>query len=92
MSKILDDNYMVCGDCLPVIANGDYSHLDYYYDVHGNELALDIRARIEQGFRNAGGSIYVGDETQDEQFSHQPCDCCGTPKFGARYHCIVLTT
>ena len=28
---VTDDDYWVCADCLPVIANGDYTQLDNYY-------------------------------------------------------------
>ena len=31
MVTIIDDQFMACADCTPVLANGDYTHLDYYY-------------------------------------------------------------
>ena len=88
MATIIDDDYHVCSDCYPVIVNGDYSHLDYYYK------QKDVANRMEeinQGIANAGGHIYAGDSDKDDEFATRPCDCCGSKFHGARFHCVILS-
>ncbi len=85
MVKVIDDQFMVCADCTPVLANGDYTHLDYYY----SDPAPVIKA-INEGINNAGGYIALGDRDQDHNFSRYSCDCCGTRLAGGRTHFVVL--
>lgn len=88
MAKVIDDEFMVCADCTPVLANGDYTHLDYYYSfVHECEAVIE---RINKGMDNAGGYIALGDREKDDEFSRSRCDCCGTHLAGARTHFVVL--
>lgn len=86
-TAIVNDNFMVCPDCIPVIANGDATHLDYHYKAKDAEQRLD---EIEKGIENCGGYIYVGNEDNNDEFSHHPCDCCGLRLAGYRHHCVVL--
>ena len=89
MMNILDDNFMVCVDCLPVIANGDYTHLDP--SNHGSVEEAFARVReIDEGMALASGSIYVGDADRDEEFCTSSCECCGSGLAGSRHHCIIL--
>ena len=86
--KILDDNFMVCADCIQVIANGDYTSLDYYYPE--KRVVKMVIKRINEGIDNAGGYIALGDNENDEEFSSLNCDCCNSRLAGTRHHCIVL--
>lgn len=87
MVKIINDQFMVCADCTPVLANGDYSALDYYYDPTECE---DKIKRINDGMASAGGYIALGDRERDHDFSTEWCDCCGTHLAGSRTHFVVL--
>ena len=93
MVKVIDDQFMVCADCTPVLANGDYTHLDYYYvsnDQSGEISLEDMIKRSNDGRASAGGYIALGDREQDDEFSRQWCDCCGTHLAGSRTHFVVL--
>jgi hypothetical protein len=87
MADIIDDEYMVCTDCLMVIANADYSGLDYHYSPAEAEQR---RAAIDAGMDRAGGYICCGDSDRDLEFSRRGCDCCGSDLAGSLHHCIVL--
>ena len=88
MVKVIDDRFMACADCAPVLANGDYTHLDYYYsDPDECEAVIE---RINEGMDNAGGNIMRGDQEQDDAHSSERCDCCGTSLAGSRTHFVVL--
>lgn len=85
--KIIDDNYQVCDDCAPVLANGDYTHLDYHYDEAEAETVVN---KIDYGIETCGGFIALGDRDKDIDFSKGRCDCCGTTLHGHRTHFVVL--
>lgn len=87
MAEVIDDNFMVCTDCLMVIANADYSGLDYYYS---EEEAAQRKEAIDDGIAHTKGHICVGDSEKDNDFSSSWCDCCHTPLAGPRHHCVVL--
>jgi hypothetical protein len=87
MAKILDDDFMVCADCIQAIANDDYSSLDYYYN---EQEAADRMAAIKAGMEASGGYIATGNSDFDAEFSRRPCDCCGSSLAGSRHHCVVL--
>lgn len=87
MAKILDDNFMVCSDCLQAIVNDDYTGLDYSYNEKDAEERM---AAIRSGIRDAGGYIARGESEKDKAFSSRACDCCSTTLAGSRHHCIVL--
>ena len=85
MAKIIDDEFMVCSDCLMVIANGDYSGLAM------NPSTEDQRAKeIRDGLDSVQGHVVCGDSDKDNQFSTSDCDCCKTGLAGSRHHCVVL--
>ena len=88
MTDIIDDEYMVCTDCLLAIANGDTSGLDFHYPPSDATRRMD---EIHTGMAAAGGSIVCGDSERDEEFSTRDCDCCGCGLAGSRHHCVVLT-
>jgi hypothetical protein len=85
--KVINDNYQVCDDCTPVLANGDYTHLDYHYD---EPVASEVMARINQGMSEAGGDIELGNPNKDLDFSKRNCDCCGAGQYGRRTHFYVV--
>lgn len=84
--QILDDNFMVCSECIQAIANDDYSGLDYHYD---RESADNRASHIRNGIMHAGGNICIGDSDKDEEFSTSSCDCCGGQLAGSRHHCVL---
>ena len=88
MVKIIDDQFMVCSDCCGVLANGDYSALDFWYPDPA-ECEDKIKA-IDEGINGAGGYIALGDHERDHEFSIEWCDCCGTRLAGSRTHFVVL--
>jgi len=84
--KVMDDNFMVCGDCLQAIVNDDYTGLDYHYTAE--EVEQRIKA-IQDGIKAVKGHIVCGDE-EPETFSIRPCECCGCGLAGERYQCVVF--
>lgn len=90
MVKIIDDAFMVCGDCLMIIANNDASGLDYFLDEDAaNKREEQIRQAIA-GVQSDGRYIAAGNSAHDDEFSSLPCACCRTRLAGARHHCVVL--
>lgn len=88
MSNIIDDNFMVCVDCISAIANDDYTGLDFHYDENESQKReLEIR----NGINEVNGYIVCGDSVRDSDFSTRRCDCCGSTLHGARYHCVVFS-
>ena len=87
MVNVIDDNFMVCTDCLMAIANDDYTGLDYSYN---QQEAFQRMTQIKYGIESTEGHICVGDYDKDEEFSRQDCECCGTHLAGTRHHCVVL--
>ncbi len=85
MLKIVDDEYMVCGDCLMVIANADYSGLANNPDTEDRRIEA-----INRGLESAGGNVCCGDEEKDEEFSSRGCDNCCSNLAGSLHHCVVL--
>ncbi|MGM1051834.1 MAG: hypothetical protein ACQEXO_05505 [Pseudomonadota bacterium] len=89
---IIDDAFMVCTDCLMIIANDDASGLDY-------SLSEEDAAERERVIREAmaeiqreEGQIVVGESDRDDEFSARPCACCGTRLAGQRHHCVMLSS
>lgn len=85
---ILDDNFMVCADCLMIIANDDASGLDYAMD---EDAAAERENEIRESIAALEGRVAVGDSENDEEFSSSACDCCGTRDAGSRHHCLLTT-
>lgn len=86
--SVLDENFMVCTDCLMIIANDDASGLDYALD----EDAAAVREQeIRESIAEAGGYISTGDSDKDDEFSAAACACCGTRDAGKRHHCILTS-
>ena len=74
--------YKVCTDCIMVIANNDYTGLDYHYDEEESWQRMD---EIKQGMAELGANIVCMDETPDD-FCTMSCDCCGTHLAGKRHY------
>src|SRR5690554_8017223 len=86
----IDDDFMVCTDCLMIIANDDASGLDYALGEEEAEAREhEIRGAIAE-IQREEGRITVGDSDRDDEFSAIPCACCGTRLAGARHHCVIL--
>ena len=74
--------YKVCTDCIMVIANNDFTGLDYHYDEDEASTRMD---EIKQGMANLGANIVCMDVEPDE-FCTLPCDCCETMLAGERHY------
>lgn len=90
MVEIIDDDFMVCTDCLMIIANEDASGLDYALGEEKAEAREhEIREAIAEVQREEG-QIAVGDSDRDDEFSSSSCSCCGSRLAGVRHHCVIL--
>jgi hypothetical protein len=88
MVEVIDDSFMVCEECMMIIATGDYSHLQYDYDENGaDERVVEIDTAIDQ----VEGEIVPGNSEHDEEFSIKPCECCKSQLAGSRHHCVILS-
>lgn len=87
MIKVVDSNFMVCADCIQVIANGDYSSLDCHYDFTESEQR---KKEIKDGLSATDGEVVVGEPESDKEFTSMACDCCASHLAGTRHHCIVI--
>ena len=85
--EILDDNFMVCEDCIQVIANDDYTGLDYHYNEQDSQRRMD---EINAGLEKVGAGLCCGDSDKNDDFSLYSCDCCGSDLHGERFHCVIL--
>lgn len=88
--EINTEDFMVCHDCLMIIANDDATGLDYY-------LSEEVAAAREREIREAvaeiqreKGPVVVGDSDLDNEFSSSRCDCCGSKLAGSRHHCVII--
>lgn len=84
--KVLD-SIKVCGDCLMVIANGDYSSLAMYPETEDKrrdeiDAGLDRLAKI--------GHVARLDSVKDDHLSYHSCECCESQLAGSRHHCVLL--
>lgn len=87
MCEVLDENFMVCSDCLMAVANDDFSGLDY----HLSEVeATERMAHIQSSIAEIDGYVTVGNSENDESFSQSKCECCDTTLHGSRHHCVIL--
>lgn len=73
-TKAEGDDYMVCQDCLMMIANGECEEPD---DGWSPEKMCDA-------------NLVVGDDERNEEFSRDDCDCCGSVLAGSRHHCVDM--
>lgn len=76
----------VCIDCFQGIVNDDFTALDYYHD---SETAEKEEARIRAAIHELGPNVVPRDSEPDE-FSTSPCDCCGSRLAGSRHGVAVL--
>ena len=63
MLEILDDEFMVCSDCLMVIANGDYSGLAIDPSTEDQRIK-----EINEGLDSIEGYVDCGDSEKDHEF------------------------
>ena len=85
---IVDDNFMVCTECLFAIVYGEVDGLENYHDNPAKRLE-SIESGIETNTPD-GGSIHAGDSDKDETFSWSGCECCNSGLGGSRHHCVIL--
>lgn len=73
-----------------IIANDDATGLDYSL---GEEEAAEREREIREAIadiQRTEGHVAVGDSDLDDEFSSNPCSCCGTRLAGQRHHCVIL--
>ncbi|MDZ7854201.1 MAG: hypothetical protein U5L98_16590 [Halomonas sp.] len=88
--NMVDDEFMVCTDCLMIIANDDASGLDYSLgEEEGAAREQEIRKAIAV-IQREEGQIAVGDGDRYVEFSSRPCACCGIRLAGPRHHFVIL--
>jgi hypothetical protein len=75
----------VCEDCIPIIAYGDSTHLDYHLN---EEDSAERLKEIEEAME--GRDITVGEDEDEDEFSIDPCGCCGTHLHGKRFECFEM--
>lgn len=86
-ATVVDDEFMVCEECLGFIANDDLTSLDFHY----SKKESDRREReIRAGVAQAGGDICSGDSKKNQEFSQSACKCCGSTLAGPRHHCVLM--
>jgi len=78
--KVIDDNFMVCTDCIMVIANGEMP----------TDSTPERDAEIIAGIKRVGLSVSCGDSDKKIDHSINPCDCCHTHLHGERHHCVIM--
>lgn len=84
--KIIDDNFMVCGECLQALVNDDYTGLDLY-----DEVIAEARMQcILAGIDDLDGVAVLGDPDKDLEFSSSSCECCGISSGGSRHQMVIL--
>ena len=80
MAKIIQEGLLFCPDCLQAAVNDDYTGLDYH--LTPDEAEKRMKA-IKKGRASLPGyPVYNG---IDEDFSIEPCSCCGLKLAGERY-------
>ncbi len=84
--KVMDDNFMVCGDCLQAIVNDDHTRLDYRCEVKEGEWRMKA---IQDGIKAVKGHI-VCNSRIPTMYNEWVCHCCKTETRGFRYQCVVL--
>lgn len=79
----------VCDECFQVIANHDYTGLDYYTTPDYPTYADDRKKAIDAGLERLGW-VYVGDSNRDkgDEGESQVCACCGCDTYQTR-HCQI---
>jgi hypothetical protein len=86
---VIDDDFQVCDDCVLLNAGGDEMSLEGLYDDDTSPTLEERANEIWLGMEEAGGAIVLGDDRNE--FSIEPCGCCGTRYHGARTKSVVIT-
>jgi len=79
----------VCDECVLAIVNGDLTGLDYSYDSREASERKSAIVAGEESLSSEGQVVISGDRNE---FSIDPCDCCGTKLAGGRTSGKVLIT
>lgn len=89
------ENLMLCDDCHIYHGTGDASFLSYQYG--NDDTAIDARLNeIADGLTRLGeehnNMFFQNVDVEPEEFSRQPCDCCGSNLAGGRIHYSAIGT
>lgn len=82
-------SFMVCGECLIYIANGNLTGLDYNPET-ADERMEAILAGEQYLQERHGGHLCAGDSDKDDEHSIWPCECCGDTSHGSRHEAVLL--
>ncbi len=80
----VENEMMVCSDCLMLIANGDTP------PELSEEKTEEWLAQIAKHYGEDQSGVCCGDSEKNEEFSWSGCDFCGSNLGGARHHCVEL--
>ena len=72
----------VCQDCINYIANGEVPPELELSEIAKYQALIEDNWPVECFYLALGGTG-LG-------FSHEPCDCCGSSKFGQRYQAFAM--
>jgi hypothetical protein len=84
--KIIQDNLVLCSDCMLLAETGDYS----FYSANAPKRVEEIKSGLDRLGRNLVCNF--DSETGDgvNEFSSRTCDCCNSNLAGTRYRYAVL--
>lgn len=99
--EIKRDGILLCGDCLIVAVNGDYSGIDEHYGKglspgRGGlrEGAVERAKEIDEGLTRLGPNLVPKYDSETGEgcweFSWRMCDCCYSRLGGSRHEFAVL--
>lgn len=80
---------MACQDCLFVAEYGN-EHWDVLISDLGEEIGTTRYEEITHSLEALGESVHAGDPEKAEEFSWNPCECCGSTLGGSRYELVVM--
>ena len=84
---IIIENIVLCADCVPPAVNDDYSGLEYHY----KSTEADEKMRvIEGGLKKLGPGLCYDSSKEQDEFSAQTCDCCGSRLAVSREYFVII--
>ncbi len=85
-------HYKACNDCSPILANGDASHLDFFYtQKDADEMLVKINDGIAAVVERDGVTLSIGSPDNYEGSTVEPCSFCGTKLRGERIEVLGFT-
>ena len=82
MTKTIITHYMVCYDCWDT-HNANIDALEYHYGDEHEEVITRCESGLSQ-ITPKHGVLVTGDDQNSIEFTHHPCECCGSKLAGTR--------